>query len=49
MFIFSLPKCKIIAESYFDPTASAQTQQSDSQVLQLRSEQFSATPIQLGE
>ena len=51
MFMFLLPKSKINAKSKInvDHAAIARTQQSDIQVLQLRSEQFSATPIQLVE
>ena len=48
MFILVLPKCKVNAKSYSDHVASERTQQSDIQVLQLTSEQFSATPTQLG-
>ena len=48
MYIFLLPKFKDNAESYSDHAASARTQQSDIQVLQLKSKQFSAITIQLG-
>ena len=48
MYMFLLPKCKVNAESYSNHATSAQTQQSDIQVLHQRFEQFSVTPIQLG-
>ena len=48
MYVLLLHKCKVNAETYSNCAASAQTQQNDMHVLQLRSEQFSSTPIQLG-
>ena len=48
MFIFLLHKCKVNTESYFGHAGSARSQQSDIQLLRLRSEQFLATPIQPG-
>ena len=48
MYIFLLSKRQVHAESYSDHAAFARTQQNDIQVLQLRSQQFSVTPVQLG-
>ena len=45
---FLLPKCKVNVKSSSDHAVRAQTQQSDIQVLQQMSEQFSAIPAQLG-